>query len=176
MSERKKEQVKIYITMGLALILVVLSYFRFIYKKGALDEKTNSYNLPVAALDVPAVKTKITKTNYWRQQTQDKSLSTLKRDIFVNIKSMNNVGSGFLEDSLKTNESSFAVINTPLLNPEMELTGTIVGGGNPIAIINDQFVRVGDLVDEYKLVSIGKREVVLNMDGREVKVGMLKNE
>ncbi len=61
MSERKKEQVKIYITMGLALILVVLSYFRFIHKKGALNEKTNSQNLPVAALDVPEVKTKITK-------------------------------------------------------------------------------------------------------------------
>ncbi len=176
MSEKKKEQIKIYITIGLALILVVLSYFRFIYKKGTLDEKTNSHNLPVTTLDVPEVKTKTVKTDFWRKQAQGKSLSTLKRDIFVNMRSMNNVGDGFPVDSLKTNEGSFAAINTPQLNPEMELTGTVVGGGNPIAIINDQFVRVGDLIDEYKLVSIGKREVVLNMDGRDVKVEMLKNE
>ncbi len=176
MSEKKKEQIKIYITIGLALILAVLSYFRFIYKKGVLDEEINLHNLPVAALDVPEVKTKTVKTNYWSKQTQDKSLSTLRRDIFVNMKSINDVGDGFLEDSLKTNERSFVAINTPQLNPEMELMGTIVGGGNPIAIINDQFVRVGDLIDEYKLVSIGKREVVLNMDGREVKVEMLINE
>ena len=72
--------------------------------------------------------------------------------------------------------NDIVAIRSPQLDAGLKLTGTIVGGENPIAIINDQFVRVGDLIDEYKLVSIENKEVILDMDGRTVKVEMLKYE
>ncbi len=176
MPEKKNERIKIYITIGLALIMAVLCYFRFIHKKGTRDEKKIPYNPSVAELDVPKVKTKMMKTNYWRKQPQDESLPKLERDIFVNVNSLNNAKNEFLKSSSEKTESGIVTIRSPQLDPGLELTGTIVGGENPIAIINDQFVRVGDLIDEYKLVSIKKEEVILDMDGRTIKVEMLQNE
>ncbi len=156
--------------------MVVLCYFRFIHKKGTRGEKKTSYNPLVSELNVPEVKTRIMKTNYWRKQSQDESLPTLKRDIFVNVKSLNNAENEFLKSSSGKSESGIVTISSSQFDPGMELTGTIVGGQNPIAIINDQFVRVGDLINEYKLVRIKKKEVIFDMDGRIVKVEMLKNE
>lgn len=169
MTEKKNERIKIYISIGLALIMAVLCYFQFIHKKGTRDEKEIPYNPPVVELDVPEVKTKMMETNYWRKQPQDESLPKLKRDIFVNVKYLNNTKNEFFK-------SDIVAIRSPQLDAGLKLTGTIVGGENPIAIINDQFVRVGDLIDEYKLVSIEKKEVILDMDGRTVKVEMLKYE
>ncbi len=156
--------------------MVVLCYFRFIHKKGARDEKKILYNPPVAELDVPEVKTKMMKTNYWRKQPQDESLPALKRDIFVNVKSLNNAKNEYLESISEKTDSGVVTIRTLQLDTGLELTGTIVGGENPIAIINDQFVKVGDFIDEYKLVRIEKKEVILDIDDRTVKVEMLKNE
>lgn len=60
--------------------------------------------------------------------------------------------------------------------PSFTLKGTIVGGRNPIAIIDDQFVRPGDWVGEYRVVKIGKKEVVLDSDYGQVVLEILKNE
>jgi hypothetical protein len=172
MSEKKKEQKKIYIAIGLALIMVVLCYFRFIHKKGTgISDKNKSPNyLPVAELDVPEVNIEMLKTVNWSKQQQGGPLPILKRDIFVNVKNK------FIISSPESTERGRGAIKSPQIASGLKLTGTVVGGKNPIAIINDQFVRVGDLIDEYTLVSIGKKEVILNMDDRIVKVGMLKNE
>ncbi len=172
MSGKKNERVKIFVAIGLALIMVVLCYFRLIHKKGTgtRDEKKNQYNPPVAELDIPEVNTKMLRTSNWRKQQQGGQLPKLKRDIFANVKNK------FLISSQETVESGSGTIMSPQKASGLKLTGTVVGGENPIAIINDQFVRVGDLIDEYTLVRIGKKEVILNMDDRIVKVEMLKNE
>lgn len=174
--EKKNETVKIYITIGLAIIMVVLCYFRFIHKKDTREVEIITYSPPVTELDVPDVKTKIMKTEFWRKQTQGETLPELKRDIFVNVKSLSNPENEFLINSPEKSENGIAAIRFLPSDPELELMGTVVGGKNPIAIINDRFVRVGDLIDEYKLVSIEKKEVVLDIDGKTVKVEMLKNE
>ena len=177
MSEKKNEQKKIYIAIGLALIMAVLCYFRFIHKKGTgtRDEMKIPYNPLAAELDIPEINTKMMKTDNWRRQHQEEPFPTLKRDIFVNVKSLNNAKNELSKSSPEESESG-SVTDRSQLDPGLELTGTIVGGENPIAIINDQFVKVGDLIDEYKLVRIGKKEVILDMDGRTVKVEMLINE
>ncbi len=172
MSGKKNERVKIFIAIGLALVMAVLCYFRLIHKKGTgtRDEKKNQYNQLAAELYIPEVNTKMLKTANWRKQQQGGQFPELKRDIFVNVKNK------FLISSPETAESGRGTIMSPQIVSGLELTGTVVGGENPIAIINDQFVRVGDLIDEYTLVRIGKKEVILNMDDRTVKVEMLKNE
>jgi hypothetical protein len=58
----------------------------------------------------------------------------------------------------------------------MILKGTIVGGGKPLAIINDQFVGQGEWIGQYQVISIGKKEVVLNSGQHQIKLEMVKNE
>ena len=60
--------------------------------------------------------------------------------------------------------------------PSLNLKGTIVGGERPIAIINDQFLRQGDQIGEFKVVNIGKKEVVLNSDERTLVLRLENNE
>lgn len=165
MSEKKSDQIKIYIVLGLALVMVILGYFRFIHKKA--DPNETEGHPPVASSDAGLnITERIAKNlqnNYWYKKTTDKPLGILKRDIFVNLNSLNEA-----ENRSGGNSTS---------NPAstLKLRGTIVGGKNPIAIINDQFVRIGDWIDEYKLVMIGKREVLLASGNKKIKVEMLES-
>jgi hypothetical protein len=38
----------------------------------------------------------------------------------------------------------------------------VAGGENPLALINDTFVRTGDSIDGYRVVRIDKKEVFLD--------------
>ncbi len=44
----------------------------------------------------------------------------------------------------------------------LELNGTIVGGNNPVAIINNQFLRTGEWIGGYQVVKIDKYKVLLS--------------
>jgi hypothetical protein len=63
-------------------------------------------------------------------------------------------------------------------NPGESLTlgGTIVGGKSPIAIINDQFVRTGDWIGDFRVVRIGKKDVLLDSGGQKMALEIMKNE
>lgn len=55
----------------------------------------------------------------------------------------------------------------PPLN--VELKGTIVGGNEPLALINDKFVRLGEKVGEYQVIGITPSAVHLKAgDHRKV--------
>ncbi len=58
----------------------------------------------------------------------------------------------------------------------MELKGTIVGGGKPLAIINDQFVGTGDWIGEYQVIRIGKKTVLLDSGHHQIALEMVKDE
>jgi hypothetical protein len=48
--------------------------------------------------------------------------------------------------------------------PSFQFGGVIVGGESSLAIINDQFVRLGDWIGDYRVLRIGNKEVVLGSD------------
>lgn len=56
----------------------------------------------------------------------------------------------------------------------LTLKGTITGGENPIAVINDMFVYTGDRIGDYEVVAIGKDEVVLTSDTHSMVLKVLK--
>jgi hypothetical protein len=58
----------------------------------------------------------------------------------------------------------------------LKLKGTIVGGGIPIAIIDDQFVRVGDGIANYKVVKIAGNRVFLTSGNYQKVLEVLNNE
>ena len=60
--------------------------------------------------------------------------------------------------------------------PALKLKGTIVESDRSIAIVNDKYLRIGDLIDGFKVVWIGKKKVLLDSGQRHMTLEMLKNE
>ena len=54
------------------------------------------------------------------------------------------------------------------------LYNTVIGGENPVAVINDKFVYTGDRIGDYEVITIGKDEVVLKSDTHNVVLRILK--
>lgn len=163
MAEKKGEQIKIYIVIGLALVMVILGYFRLIHKKVTPAGDHTPVAPPDAGLDIPVRETKNMQNDYWHKQPEVNPLGTLKRDIFINVNSLNETEKGFVGNRASNPAST------------LKLRGTIVGGKNSIAIINDKFVRIGDWIDEYKLITIGKKEVLLALGNKKIKVELLES-
>ena len=64
----------------------------------------------------------------------------------------------------------------PPAPPSFNLKGTITGGKTSIAIIDEEFVRLGDWVKGYQVVMIGKKKVRLDSGMEKIVLEILKNE
>jgi len=166
MTENKTNKIKNYIVIGLAGVLAVSVYFRFIHGKvgGSQDFSPSP---PVAQLAVPQVNANIPIKPKRPRLTVGDHLPASIRDIFSPLNS-----SPGTESLPEENEE----VRPDPPPPSFTLKGTIVGGRNPIAIIDGQFVRPGDWVGEYRVVKIGKKEVFLDSDYGQVVLEILKNE
>lgn len=51
--------------------------------------------------------------------------------------------------------------------PEWRLTGIFFSENGPIAVVNDKLVRVGETIDQAKVVDINKKQVTLRTGGKE---------
>ena len=170
MSEKRSEKIKIYIVLVLFLVLGVLAYFRFIHKK-AVSVKTKVFStlpsvLPPARSDISKALAKRVRSRNRNKQLEPQPLGSLQRDIFTALK--------FLKDVNARGEVKEEVLESP--TSTWELRGTIVGGRKPMAIIDSQFLEIGDVIGEYKLISIGKKDVLLASEDEEIKLEMLRNE
>ena len=56
----------------------------------------------------------------------------------------------------------------------LTLKGTITGGENSIAVINDKFVYIGDRIGDYEVITIGNDEVVLTSETHSMVLKVLK--
>lgn len=56
------------------------------------------------------------------------------------------------------------------VQPTYTLNAVTEQGGQPVAIVNGQLVRVGDMVEGAEVVRIGAQEVELTKDGRRIVV------
>jgi len=151
MAEDKGQKVKVYMVIGLAIFAGVFAYFRFYYKKAptvstAASEATVS---PATDLRVPRIDFKSMRKPPSAAATETKKKGTGIRDVFSSLSVLNQFGGGAEPEEEEA----------PL--PTFTLSGTILGGGAPIAVINSQFLREGDEIDGYQVVKIGKNDVRL---------------
>ena len=170
MAGKKSEQIKLYITLGLVVVLLISAYFRIIRPKtkGTANATASSPRIsaPVSTpvqiqkvqLDTPKKKGKAKKS-----RNQFRVMSSMVRDIFAEPKA---------PVSDKEAEKEPEKKPPP---PPTSLKGTIVGGEKPIAIINGRFVHVGDQVGEYRVVRIDKDEVLLSSGEHAIVLEVLKN-
>ncbi|MBC8433232.1 MAG: hypothetical protein H8D96_15085 [Desulfobacterales bacterium] len=164
MPEKKSERIKMFILILGSVVFVIVGYFRFIHKKPSAVKARTSSNAPLSQLQVPGVDIKIQQTIRRAQPAAEVFPPAFIRDIFSPVKSS-------LAEKSPAELRQAAI---PL--SEMELKGTIVGSGKPLAIINDQFVGTGDWIGEYRVIRIGNKAVLLNSGHHQIELEMIKDE
>ena len=164
----RAERIKVYVAIGLALVLGGTGYARFFHKSAAVPDAD-----PIAAApaheqaSVPQVNLQNIDEKAGRHETPRKeSLRMVPRDIFARVKLPARAGTRAVTVKEEVRE--------PL--PSLVLRGVVVGRGSSLAIINDQFVRKGEPIGAYKVLRIGKTEVVLGSDKNTVVLQLEKNE
>ena len=162
MAEKKSNRIKIYITIGLALVLVVNGYFRLIHAKIKRSGKSSTPQPSLAPINIPKILTKLQQVKPSESDRFD-VLQYAVRDIFAEP---------VRPAKPAPEENQMEEIPEP--PPPMMLKGTIVGGKRPIAIINDRFVRMGDRIGDYQVVEIDKDIVKLSSGNNEIVLEVLK--
>ena len=162
MQEKKNDQIKNYIVIGLAVVFLLVGYFRFVHKKLTHDPGPKPSTAPVSRLQHPQVDPKtspnarIAKVQFGEPPRKD------LKDIFAPVKPQ------VMEESQPAKPQPSRPV------PSFTLGGTIVGGKKPIAIINDKLVRTGDMIGDYRVVRIGKKGVVLDSGNKQIRLTMVK--
>ena len=161
---KKSDLIRVYIVIGLTLVLVVSAYFRFIHGKTKNNETLTPSTDLVSQLNIPVMKIKDPENHQGTKNPDNSYLQVILRDIFSPV------------SVPQVKESKPREPEPPKPAPSFKLKGTIVGGKKPIAIIDDQFVRTGEWIGEYEVAWIGKKEVVLKAGNRNITLEILKNE
>lgn len=149
----KREKIKFLIVIALALIMVTVAYFRFWHKKG--NAAPDKLAAPPSQAEQVAREMTIDRQSDERvdDRPTDVALPSVKRDIFRPLKIPSAVAS-------RTKKNKTAKLKqTPV--PNFKLGGTIVSGGESIAIINDRYLRTGDSIAAFKVVRIEENKVQL---------------
>jgi len=159
MPGKKGEGMKAYIVIALAIIAAGFAYFRFFYNKGPSVPSmpvAGLASVPVADLEVPKIDASIFKKMPMKESTADEFRGADIRDLFSNLKMLSKI----------VPEETGKAVEIP--KPSFALKGTILGGKNPIAIINGKFLRTGETISGYNVVRISKNEVLLSSGEQEI--------
>lgn len=175
MPEKKNDRAKVYVVIGLALLLVIVGYFRFIHKK-KVTPAVPRIPSPAASLrfDMPAIKIPDRQNARSRESLSKESMRAPIRNIFTPLKLQAKVKSQ--PASQKPSKALPSKVRSQPTGQKLKLKGTIVEEGKAIAIINDQFVRKGDWIGKYKVVWIGKKKVLLDSGSAKIELEMMKSE
>jgi len=175
MPKKKSERIKLYLFIGLTVIFVISGYFRFIHKKtkSAPDQAVTAK--PLARVDVPQTEISRPETTKGFAWPEKGSLRTDIRDIFTlqALPPWADNSSG--EHKIRRTGQSLAKKSTkpPLV---LKLCGMIVGGRKPVAIINDQFLRKGERIGDYRVIWISKNAVMLDSGKEKIELEMGNHE
>lgn len=164
MPDLRSEKIKLYIVIVLVIVSAVVAYFRFFYKETAPLAKPSPAAVAPGQFKIPAIQIKDVLAR--RRQTMPKYelADAIIRDIFEPSKS--------LEKSSPQVPGQNP--DVPEAIPSFRLKGTIMGGGNPVAIVNDQFVRLGERIDEFKVIRISENAVLLDSGEKEIRLELVQ--
>ncbi len=164
----KHEKIKFWIVIGLALIMVIVAYFRFWHKKGIAAPD----RLAAAPSQTEHVATEITSDRQPDEQVNDRppavALPTVKRDIFRPVRIPSAA-------AVRTQKNKPAK-SKPTPIPIFKLGGTVVSEGESIAIINGRFLRPGDSIAAFKVVRIETDKVQLVSGKKNIELKMINEE
>ena len=165
MARKKSEKIKIYIGLALVLVLVVNGYFQFLHRKTQLVQGKKGLSPgPKKAIEPSKISIQKPKIIEALGNIPEELIPFSIRNIFGPLKA---------PTGRKKEEK---IPEAPPAPPSFKLKGTIAGGIKPIAIIDDQFVHLGDWIKDYQVVMIGKKKVRLDSGMKEIVLEIMKNE
>ena len=164
MPGKNAERIKVYIVVGLSLVFLIIGYFRLFHQKTIAEAKSVTHVESESEFNLSSIESKIKNRLPVSEESSIESFQPIARDIFTSLKSTAKA------ETPKTRNEKLK----PL--PLLELRGTIIGGDRAIAIVNDKYLRIGDLIDGFEVVWIGKKEALLESGQRQMVLEMLKNE
>jgi hypothetical protein len=171
-----RERTKLYIVIGLSAVFVAVGYFRFIHGKITYFNKPERGVAIPVAVEVPAVDLKGVPTAA-EQKIVPEGVRAGLRDIFAPVKAppVEAANEAAIETAAETAAEIPSVALPPVTPlpplpplPPLKLMGTIVGGRQPLAVINGRFLRTGESISGFEVVSIARDHVILSGEGREV--------
>lgn len=155
MPSQKSEKLKLYVVIGLLVVAAIVAYFRFVHKKDAPGGNTTNGGLQKVKFDISLIKKTKPKTRRESTLLVNEPFNIHIRDIFSPVQ-------------LPTESRPPGPVK-PAPRPIgiLKLKGTVIGGKEPVAVINDKFVRMGEKIGEYQIVRIDSNEVVLRSGSHE---------
>jgi hypothetical protein len=156
-----RERTKLFIVIGLAAAFVAVGYFRFLHGKITFFKQPERGVAITAVIEVPAVDLKGVQPAVETQKMAPAGPRAGLRDIFAPVK----------PPAAEIPSDKTAVPPKPL--PPLQLTGTIIGGKQPLAVINGRFLRKGEIISGFEVVSIARDQVILSGEGRKVLLNTL---
>jgi hypothetical protein len=150
MAGNKKDQVKMYILLGLSMVLLVVVYFRFAHKKSGQEGTLEPSTAAAAHLEIPEVEFDSLPTGRWVGLPVPRVPRDPVRDLFM-------PGRGSVEAESEGSGTPGSVSVASL-----KLRGVVMGGKKPVALINDEFLRPGDRISDYQVIRIEEKEVLLD--------------
>lgn len=143
------ERIKLYTVFGLALILVLVVYARFIHRKGPSPGGAGPGEVSASPLDLSRWDFEPSGADQPKAAVAP-ALRDPARDIFSPC------------GELARAASQPSGVDEPGLADSLTLRGVVAGGDKPVALINDQFVRSGDRIGKHLVLRIGEKEVLLD--------------
>jgi hypothetical protein len=162
------DRIRIYLVVGLALLLAALVYRHLKAKpsgNAALSLPSVTEGVAEVA-DLPPLNTgSLQRTRQASAKERELRRDSL-RDIFAPMRPLTKV------EHRTTRKGQPRARKAPSL----KLKGVIVGGGNSVAIINGKLLRLGESIDGYQVVRIEEKEVFLRSGNRTFRLKMAKND
>ena len=164
---RPTARIKIYLVVGLGLVLAALAY-RYVKTKAVRTGNLAPTPATASISDIPDLSlfnkesfqtTRLAKSNV-REPRRDSV-----RDVFAPLRSLP-----------RGKPQAPRNRGTQRRTTSLKLKGVIVGGNNSIAIINDKFVRIGERIDGYKVVRIEVKKVFLKSGNKILKLELANND
>jgi hypothetical protein len=161
-------RIKIYLVVGLAMVLAALVYRHFKAKpsgSASLSPPSVTTKLAEVADLAPLDMASLQKTQSPKPKIKEARRIFL-RDIFAPM------------GPLRKAEHRITSKGEPRVYkaPSLKLKGVIVGGRNSVAIINGKLVRLGERIDGYQLVRIEAKEVFLKSGNKTFKLELAQND
>jgi len=162
----KAGRLKLMILIGVAVIFVATGYFTFFHKKGPATAVPPPAAAP-PAVTAPAPESLAGPVDLGQVKpppAAPEQAAELVRSAVRDI---------FAPQRLALRGGGSAAAPSGVSGPGFILGGTIVGGGKPLAIINDQFLGIGSRIGAYRVTSITNKSVTLRSDQDQIELPVL---
>jgi hypothetical protein len=162
-----KETIKLYLVVSLAVVALVVAYFRFFYEKEEPVTQAAASRNETAIASSPVVTGKVYKIGTTKKRPEVRTRKTQEKQrlsFLVEIKDIFEpppIPSEAIQVVVPAGRVQRAPKKTAPEDIPLVLSGTLIGGKKPMAVINEKFIRLGEKIDIFRVVRIEVNRVVL---------------